>query len=616
MDEKMLNTLICNYLEEVKSPLASKARKSLSKVDLPEGTPSLSQIFKDQMSSLSQKSSKDSSKPSKKAKVNGTDKPKQNGKSKAESSSEESSSDEESPKKTQVKSPAQKKPAAKPAKESSSEESSSDEEEPPKKSQTKATTPAQKKPAAKPAKESSSEESSSDEEEPPKKSQTKATTPAQKKPAAKPAKESSSEESSSDEDEPPKKSQKKVTTPAQKKPAKESSSEDSSSDEDEASKKPETKAKAQKKTVTKPAKESSEDSSSDEETPAKKATPKAAAKKSKESSDEESSSDESEEKPKVASPKKPERGQKRQREDDEAPPQKKSKFGEESCEETSEIFMTGTRDMEEDTLQEYFSNYKGFETVRLARDKESNTSRGFGFMKFTSVEAAKNVLADGFSHNIHGVNVTLRFSQPKGDTRKSGNEGGRRSGNFEQNNGSEESNEIFIQNVGSLDEDQIGNHFGQFGNIEKCKVARDRETGESRGFAFVTYSTPDEASKAAKETGGYAEIDGQEVTCRIARPSNNDSTPSHKTTVAELPGSMNRRESFRRVREEDVEVDPRFNNSYEAKKGSADDWGTKAHRDLKIVKGKRFTHEKNKKKRGSYSGGKIDCAVNSIRFED
>ena len=51
-------------------------------------------------------------------------------------------------------------------------------------------------------------------------------------------------------------------------------------------------------------------------------------------------------------------------------------------------------------------------------------------------------------------------------------------------------------------------------------------------------------------------------------------------------------------------------------KGRSDDWGAKAHKDLKVVKGKRFVHEKNKKKRGSYKGGKIDTGINSIRFED
>jgi hypothetical protein len=45
-------------------------------------------------------------------------------------------------------------------------------------------------------------------------------------------------------------------------------------------------------------------------------------------------------------------------------------------------------------------------------------------------------------------------------------------------------------------------------------------------------------------------------------------------------------------------------------------WGEKAYHDLKKVKGKGFRHEKTKKKRGSYRGGEISLAVNSIKFDD
>lgn len=46
-------------------------------------------------------------------------------------------------------------------------------------------------------------------------------------------------------------------------------------------------------------------------------------------------------------------------------------------------------------------------------------------------------------------------------------------------------------------------------------------------------------------------------------------------------------------------------------------WGSRASVDLLKVKGKGFTREKNKKKRGSYRGGAIDQHVShSFKFED
>lgn len=44
------------------------------------------------------------------------------------------------------------------------------------------------------------------------------------------------------------------------------------------------------------------------------------------------------------------------------------------------------------------------------------------------------------------------------------------------------------------------------------------------------------------------------------------------------------------------------------------DYGAKASADLIVTRGKGFTKEKNKKKRGSYRGGEITMASHSIKF--
>ena len=45
----------------------------------------------------------------------------------------------------------------------------------------------------------------------------------------------------------------------------------------------------------------------------------------------------------------------------------------------------------------------------------------------------------------------------------------------------------------------------------------DRMSGRSRGFAFVTMSTADEAQKAIQALHG-AQLDGRELTVNVARP--------------------------------------------------------------------------------------------------
>lgn len=71
-------------------------------------------------------------------------------------------------------------------------------------------------------------------------------------------------------------------------------------------------------------------------------------------------------------------------------------------------------------------------------------------------------------------------------------------------------------------------------------------------------------------------------------------------------------ERFQRIKTDQL-VDPRFaSNDYVSY-----DYADRAHQDLIVTKGKGFTKEKNKKKRGSYRGGMIDVSGGKgIKFDD
>lgn len=52
-------------------------------------------------------------------------------------------------------------------------------------------------------------------------------------------------------------------------------------------------------------------------------------------------------------------------------------------------------------------------------------------------------------------------------------------------------------------EDDLRALFSPFGHVERIYVARDRETGESRGFAFVTFAFHDHADRARQQLHGH-----------------------------------------------------------------------------------------------------------------
>ncbi|MCL7041043.1 hypothetical protein MKW94_025980 [Papaver nudicaule] len=65
----------------------------------------------------------------------------------------------------------------------------------------------------------------------------------------------------------------------------------------------------------------------------------------------------------------------------------------------------------------------------------------------------------------------------------------------------------------NTDENQLREAFGTFGEITHARVITDRETGRSRGFGFVSY-TSDENASAALDS-----MDGQDLGGRNIRVS-------------------------------------------------------------------------------------------------
>jgi len=62
---------------------------------------------------------------------------------------------------------------------------------------------------------------------------------------------------------------------------------------------------------------------------------------------------------------------------------------------------------------------------------------------------------------------------------------------------------LFVGNLTfTTTEDDLRNLFGPAGTIVDVKVVTERETGRSRGFAFVEMSSPSEASAAIEQLNG------------------------------------------------------------------------------------------------------------------
>jgi RNA recognition motif-containing protein len=69
----------------------------------------------------------------------------------------------------------------------------------------------------------------------------------------------------------------------------------------------------------------------------------------------------------------------------------------------------------------------------------------------------------------------------------------------------------------SATEQSLQDTFSQCGEVDSVNVITDRDTGQSKGFAFVEMSRDSEAQKAIQELNGTS-IDGREIKVNEAKP--------------------------------------------------------------------------------------------------
>ncbi|MDO5570749.1 MAG: RNA-binding protein [Bacteroidales bacterium] len=77
---------------------------------------------------------------------------------------------------------------------------------------------------------------------------------------------------------------------------------------------------------------------------------------------------------------------------------------------------------------------------------------------------------------------------------------------------------LFIGNLSwAISDADLRDLFAEYGEIKSAKVIKDRETGKSRGFAFVELADENEAKRAISELNG-ASYDSKVISVTEARP--------------------------------------------------------------------------------------------------
>lgn len=77
---------------------------------------------------------------------------------------------------------------------------------------------------------------------------------------------------------------------------------------------------------------------------------------------------------------------------------------------------------------------------------------------------------------------------------------------------------LYVGNLSyAVDDQSLAGLFAEFGQVESARVVMDRDSGRSKGFAFVEMSTDAEASAAIAQLNG-TEHSGRALNVSEAKP--------------------------------------------------------------------------------------------------
>ena len=105
--------------------------------------------------------------------------------------------------------------------------------------------------------------------------------------------------------------------------------------------------------------------------------------------------------------------------------------------------------------------------------------------------------------------------------------------------------EIFVKNLPlSMTSPKLEQLFSMYGTVLSAKVIFDRETKQSRGFAFVHMPIESEANLALRQINGL-EIEGSRITAQKALPKFKNPNDTVSPKSFKVPKSFSKRAPFK-----------------------------------------------------------------------
>ncbi|CAA7395892.1 unnamed protein product [Spirodela intermedia] len=169
-------------------------------------------------------------------------------------------------------------------------------------------------------------------------------------------------------------------------------------------------------------------------------------------------------------------------------------------------------DMDSEKLAHLFEEAGIVEVAEVIYNRETDRSRGFGFVTMSTVEEAEKAVEKFNRYSIEGRLLTVNKAAPRGSRPE------RTPRQYEPRF------RIYVGNIPwDVDDSRLEQVFSEYGKVIDSRVVYDRESGRSRGFAFVTMSAQQEMDDA------IAGLDGQNLGGRTIRVNAAEEKPSRRS---------------------------------------------------------------------------------------
>ena len=81
---------------------------------------------------------------------------------------------------------------------------------------------------------------------------------------------------------------------------------------------------------------------------------------------------------------------------------------------------------------------------------------------------------------------------------------------------------LFVGNIDwNTTDDELQKLFSEHGDVEEAIIIKDKFSGRSKGFGFVTFTNEEDADKAIAALNEY-ELNGRKLAVNEAKPPKND----------------------------------------------------------------------------------------------